>query len=100
VRGGESRPRIGKTNKRMDGVQMEVASVSARLSLRRVWVLAGVSVGRITQRMNGWRTLRTGRACPCLSSWKSFELGGLFPVQILGFGGMLREFKEMWRRVK
>jgi hypothetical protein len=50
---------------------MEVASVSARLSLRRVWVLAGASVGRITQRMNGWRTLRTGRACPCGGFWIS-----------------------------
>jgi hypothetical protein len=70
----------GVTNKRMDDVQKGVASDWAGLStstlpavavqrLRRVLGFGGRvrGVGRWStdgKRMNGWRTLRTGRACP------------------------------------
>ena len=76
---GESRPRILSANKRMDDVQMAVASEWAGLSLRRIMGFGGrVRGGKSSTNekprihewtMCKWEWFQTGWACPCGGFW-------------------------------
>ena len=67
--------------RRMDDVQMGVASGWVGLSLRRVWVSASVSVGWSTDFVTDSRTGTDGRR----ANGSRFGLGGLVPAADSGF---------------
>ena len=80
---GESRPRMKSTNlRRMDDVQMGVASDWVGLSLRRILGFGGRVRGVVNGLCHGltdgngwtarkWESLRGGWACPCGGLWVS-----------------------------
>ena len=84
---GESRPRILSANKRMDDVQMAVASEWAGLSLRRIMGFGGRvrGVGQLTlSRIHG-RERMDGAQMEVASDWVGLSLR-----RVLGFCGRVR----------
>ena len=79
---GESRPRILSANKRMDDVQMAVASEWAGLSLRRIMGFGGRvrGVGQLTLSRTHGRERMDGAQMGV-----RFGLGGLVPAAGSGF---------------
>ena len=90
---GESRPRILSANKRMDDVQMAVASEWAGLSLRRIMGFGGRvrGVGQLTLSRTHGRERMDGAQMGVASDWVGLSLRGFWVSAGVSVGEAVHE---------